>query len=43
MKPHQIGILIALFVAAIFAGVTIWGQASGVQLERAKRAAEAAQ
>lgn len=41
LKPHQIGIVIALIVAAVFAGFNIWGQSSGVEVERAKRAAEA--
>ena len=43
LKPHQIGIVLALFVAAAFAAINVWGQISGVEVERAKRAAEAGQ
>ncbi len=42
LKPHQIGIVLALIVAAAFVGLNIWGQSSGVEVERARRAAEAA-
>lgn len=43
LKPHQIGIIIALAVAAVFVAFNIWGQASGVAIEHAKREAQAAQ
>lgn len=42
LKPNQIGILLALLVAAVFAAFNIWGQSSGVEIERAKREAQAA-